>query len=408
MKNIVRILSLLVAVGAVIVLLDSNFEMGKDFSNLAKNVSALLTMNTLPLISIGLCSYCMERNDTNYFTRIVPFLMSIPILLSVFITFIELGSGATKVISNIISFMSTTYLFATVISLLFIVKPNNIISKGVKFVAYAAIAINVILAIYIQVKAYMVETLPNVYEYDRYGGFNFAELGETEKVASKIYSASIIIEEFSIILLFMTNYGFSTRNDIEVENLDYNALKEKAIEVSEAQMKGAYEKDNQKQQEPVSPLQEEVKGLMNITNQLGNDSNVGKVEHAAREVNIVGASVEDFMPLSSGPVVNETLKQNEPPQQVQRQVQQQQPQVPPVNNTGINQQPMQTGQNMNMQMVQQGQMQVQQPIVNQQQVQQQPQVQQTVAPQIQPQQPVANQQVQQSQQEQNANTHKFL
>ena len=45
--------------------------------------------------------------------------------------------------------------------------------------------------------------------------------------------------------------------------------------------------------------------LMNISNQLGANSNVGKVNETAKTVKISGG--QELMPVSSGPVINETL-----------------------------------------------------------------------------------------------------
>lgn len=305
MKNIVRILSVLILASAIVILLSANFDMGKDFASFANKVSGLLVMNILPILSIALCSYCLERNDTNYLTRIIPFYMSIPIILSIIMTFFDLGSGITGTLSKIISFMSTAYLCLTILSLLLIIKPNNQVTKIIKFISYAAIAVNVVLAVYIQVKSYMVDKLPNVYEYDRYGGFNFSTVGETEAFANKIYTASVTVEVFSIILLFFTNYGFSSKIVIDTDEIDYDKLKEEALEMSRVNPNNIDEQEEQ----PQNDTQQE-KGLMNISNQLGNDSIVGKVDKAAKEVKIVGASVEDFMPMSHGPVINNNVNQN--------------------------------------------------------------------------------------------------
>ena len=71
---------------------------------------------------------------------------------------------------------------------------------------------------------------------------------------------------------------------------------------------------------------------MNVNNQLGADSNVGKVKESAKEINIQETSMEAIMPLSKGPVANQTANVAPQPQspQVVPQMQPQETQnVPP-------------------------------------------------------------------------------
>lgn len=305
MKNLMRILSVLIAFCGIVILLSSNFNLGDSFNEFAIKISLLATLNIAPIISIALCAFCLERNDSNYFTRIIPIYMTVPIVISTFLMFFNLGSDVAEFLAKVLSFFSSTYLCITTLSVLFIIKPNNQITKIIKILAYLAIAICVVFAIIIQIKSFMVEKLPNVYEYEGYGGFNFSSVATTESIANKVYQASVMSEIFLIILLFTTNYAFSEKIDIDYDEIDYERIKKEATDLTNTQMQNIY-----------NPVQEKEKSSipngtsMNINSQLGLNSNVGKVKEAAKEVNVENTSMDIVMPLS-GPVINESIKQEE-------------------------------------------------------------------------------------------------
>ena len=81
MKNLMRILSVLLVIAAGIILIGTNFDVGWDFTVITVKGAALCVANILPIISIALCAYCLERNDENYFLRIIPIYMVIPIII---------------------------------------------------------------------------------------------------------------------------------------------------------------------------------------------------------------------------------------------------------------------------------------------------------------------------------------
>ena len=166
----------------------------------------------------------------------------------------------------------------------------------------------------------MEETLPNVYDYDGYygsGGFNFVSVSSTKNVANKIYNVTVAGEVFLVLLLFTTNYAFSTKVEVETEDIDYDIIKQEAEELAASQMRKNVIHEAPK--EEIDRSQSE-KGLMNINNQLGANSNVGQVKESAKEVNIKGVGMEAIMPLSNGTVVNETLSQGEKMTEVVKQM----------------------------------------------------------------------------------------
>ncbi len=361
MKNLMRVVSvfLVIAMISMIVpLIITNIDSGT--LNFFAKVIMVLSENILPIIAIALCCYCLERNDDNYFARIIPVYMCISIFLSIIVVFFfekdytmynlskDLYSKALKnntsgvngfasILLQIKSILGEAHGCLALISLLFIIKPNNQISIILKRAAYILIVINVLLTGWIYIKGKMEETLPNVYNYEGYDGkgFNFASLVETQNLANKIYQISVVCEVFSILLLFTTNYAFSEKIDIEADNINYDAVKEEANQL--ANLMNQQQHTFPKQEEVKTPLQNIVPqeaGIMNINTQLGIESNVGAVSSKAEDINLsTNSNLEAVLPIS-GPVINETIpttpqQNNEAVQQVspvQVETQQQLPQ----------------------------------------------------------------------------------
>ena len=340
MKNLMRILAGLLVVMLIIILIGENFDVGEDFLDLTEKLEDIFQRNIYPLLSIGLCAYCLERNDDNYFLRIIPIFMIIPIVVYSIGTFFELDTDALLFLVKVYGVLHSTFTAVLVVSILFVVKPNNQITTIIKRIAYAGLIVNIAIAVVLAIKTYMVDTLPNVYGYSAYGGFNFTSISDTQKFATKMYNATVVLEEFSILLLFITNYAFSLKiEDVNVDNIDYDRLIDDANKLASNQMKDSYTLD--KKQEVVIDRSASEKGLMNVNNQLGVDSNVGKVNEAAKTTNVVTTSMENIMPLSNGPVINENLNRGQMANEVVSNNQPVQPQAPvnnqpPVNNVPNN------------------------------------------------------------------------
>lgn len=338
MKNLMKVISvfLLVAMIAVIIpLIVTDLDSGT--SKFFAKVLLVLAESILPIIAIAICCYCLERNDDNYYIRVIPIYMSAYIFMAILLVFAfeyNTYDGFGKILNEIMSVMGKANGCLTLISLLFVIKPNNSISIIIKKIAYGAIIVNVGLALWISFKESMEETLPNVYNYDGYygsGGFNFISSSSTKNIANKIYNVTVAGEIFLVLLLFTTNYAFSTKVEIETEDIDYDVIKQEAEELAASQMRKNGSFPSQK--EEVIDRSQSEKGLMNVNNQLGANSNVGQVKESAKEINIKGSGMDAIMPLSSGPVVNETLSQGEKMTEVVKQINNQQ--TPPMQNQQV-------------------------------------------------------------------------
>ncbi len=352
MKNVMRVISVLlmiVMIAMIIPILLKDIDSGLyEFIN---KVSDIFIENIFGIIAIALCCYCLERNDSNYFIRIIPMIMCISIFLSTIIYFFFYNdyvayasqqlsslfketnkSNISPIVVFLIEFKNlllNTHSCLALISLLFIVKPNNQISITVKRIAYIMIAANVVLTGWIFIKQKMQETLPNVYNYKGYDGkgFNFATTSATKDFANQVYQISIVCEIFSVLLLFTTNYAFSSKIQIEADEIDYEAIKKEANQFVEEKMKEQYDiHQEQEKKEIVQDNTPQEKGLMNINNQLGINSNVGVVSSKASETKIENnKELETVLPIS-GPVINETItEQNQRKETAQQPAVTQQP-----------------------------------------------------------------------------------
>ena len=365
MKNLMKVLSglliLVMACTLIFLLFDG---VSTDFAAFTMKGLIVTVASILPIISIALCCFCLERGDDSILLRIIAIYMFISIIIVTILSFfftssMMYGSLSLNSFSSLLSnsnadgfgdflykvydFMKSTHLCITLISLLLVVQTNNAISSLIKKIAYGAIIVNVVLSLWLTIKTYMQETLPNVYEYEGYygdysSGFNFSTTSETEIFVQKVYYISVIIESFSVVLLFITNYAFSSSTEFVASDLDYDELKMEANKYSNTQMSDLYSNDKAKQQQFITQNnqpKEIVKdssqtGIMNISNQLGSNSNVGQVQEAAKKTNVKTNVADIAMPFSTGPVINQSKVENTNiPEAVQeiKPVQQEQPQT---------------------------------------------------------------------------------
>ena len=317
MKSLMKIFSLLLVVILIALIIPIiSPEMDTDIID---TIAIIVASNYLPLISICFCCFCLERNDNNYFVRIIPVYMMVSILLSVLIvtvfktdyvlyTFGGDPSSVARVLIDINNFVTSTHLWVTLLSILMIVNPNNRITTIIKKVAYGLIIANIALVSWIQVKSFLEEKLPNVYDYDGYDGkgFNLPSMESTEYLATKLYSVTVIGEAFAIMLLLTTNYAFSATIEYDVDDIDVYEAKKEAENLAKNQMNKLYSKQKEEAPQVIDRSSSE-KGLMNVDNQLGTDSNVGKVKESSKTANVENTSIETVIPHSSGPVINETV-----------------------------------------------------------------------------------------------------
>lgn len=309
MKNIMRIVSIIFAICFIIVVLGLA-GVGGDIASISMSILAIFGLNVIPIITIAICCFALERNDQNYLLRIIPIYMLISIILTCVVTFFNLDSSTASTINKIINFILSTSTPLFILSILFIVKSNNSISKIFRVLAFAAIAVTFLCSAFTEITRFFENTLPNIYEYDGYGGFNFTESNEALQFQEKVAIYSTVTEIFSVLMLFITNYAFSSKVDYEVDEIDYSKIKETANTISNNEMSSKYNVDNLSKTTPLVTTQENnvEKGLMNINNQLGVDSKVGKVSESAKETMIENNSIDSIIPLSNGPVINNSIK----------------------------------------------------------------------------------------------------
>ena len=344
MKNLMKILSIFLLIVMSCTLIMLLFDgITADFAVFTIKLLLITVISILPIISLSLNCFCLERGDDNFLLRIINIYMTGSIVLAGIIVFFYPSTISSSIsdITNITStsitssakldgfgdflvkvydFVSSTHLCVALFSLLFVVQENNSISSLIKKIAYGAIIINIVLALWLTIKTYMQETLPNVYDYQGYygysSGFNFASTSDTEIFIQKVYYISIIVESFAVVTLFITNYAFSSSTEIVASEIDYDELKKEASLYATKQINGIYNEEASKQMVEKNikkelPKEEKQPGVMNISNQLGNDSNVGQVTEAAKTAKVItDASSELSMPFRVGPVINENALEN--------------------------------------------------------------------------------------------------
>ncbi len=312
MKNIMMVVSVLFTICFVIVILGLA-GVGGDIAVISGSILVLFLTNIIPILTIAVCCFALERNDQNYFLRIIPIYMLVPIVLSSVMLIFKFDTETAGFLSKIVSFILSTASPLFILTILFTVKSNNSISKIFRTLAFGAIAVTFLCTAFTQITKFFEDKLPNIYEYDGYGGFNFTESSEALQFQQKVAIYSTVTEIFSVLMLFITNYAFSSKVEYEADEIDYDKIKETANNISTNRMQNKYNVNNLNSATPVvsQTTNNNQKGLMNIDNQLGVESKVGKVSEAASETMIENSSIDSIIPLSNGPVINNTIKNEE-------------------------------------------------------------------------------------------------
>lgn len=292
MKNLMKFLSIFITFIGIIIVITLFNPSGLNNEFIGKLV--LISINSLiPFISIAICAYCMEKDDTNYLVRVIPAFLMVPICLLTIATLFEIKEGF---IVDLYRFLSCSYLEILSLSLILVIKPNNLITSFARYVASGLFALQFIFA-------YILFFMNKSIDFA-----NATSLLGTSLELIKIYLIVIIAQTFTILVLYLSNYAFSEKIEIEADSIDYDSVKQDALTLANSQMNSIYNLD-QKKDEPDRTLSD--KGLMNINNQLGQNSNVGTTKEQAREVNIGGSTLDSLMPLSKGPVVNSVVNNEE-------------------------------------------------------------------------------------------------
>ena len=179
--KIVSVMLLIPMIAAIVPIITTDISSG--LLEFFTKTQMIFVQNIIPIITICLCCYCLERNDDNYLLRIIPIFMLVCIGLSMILYYfcytdyaMYLYNGSSTkdldinnfsvILIEVSNFLSKTHIYLALISLLAIIKPNNQITDMIKKITYGIIIVNLALNIWIQVKSYMEEALPNVYEYE--------------------------------------------------------------------------------------------------------------------------------------------------------------------------------------------------------------------------------------------------
>ncbi len=336
MKNLMKVLSLVLFGVLIIVLATLLFDVGPEFTLFGLKTITVVVLNILPITSIALCCFCLERGDTNKFLKIIPIYMLISIFISIMLVFcyksslINLtiynslfGSTATALnnanfaefLYKVYTFMSGTHLCLTLISLLFIVQTNNAVSALMKKLSYGTIIINILFSVFINIKTFTQTELPDVSKYEQFQSESILEnyTSNDNDFLHKVYIISVVVESFTVISMFITNYAFSSSKEYVSNDVDIDSIKEQTIGFTTMQAAVINSPTPQRVQMFSTEPREIVKdasqtGIMNISNQLGNNSNVGQVKESAKGTNItINKNMNMDMPFSNGPVINQTL-----------------------------------------------------------------------------------------------------
>jgi len=302
MKLLMKIFSVVLVVALVSVIVFGFFLETSDVPEFVVQLLAWLIEIAFPILIVAFSCYSVQIKDSGISVRIILSIMIFAVILSACRTFIplyDINETLSDVVNWISSFIGQAYLYIFAYVLLSLVKPNNAICNIIKKIAYGALIVCIIVQIYMYIKITLVDKLPNVYGY---GGFNFTTVVEDQIFVAKVALGAIIVEVFAIVLAFITNYAFEVET-IESDVIDYDLLKKQADNMTQNRIYDMYTAPVTVQSAGPDRSASE-QGLMNVNNQIGNNSNVGQVKEAAKQ-SIIDANI----PTSSGPVVNSAVNQ---------------------------------------------------------------------------------------------------
>jgi len=318
--------------------------------------------NITGFITMVICSIKLQKNDPGYVIRVVPFWIIVGTLASIFANFDALningfsthGTILETTAGGIAGFISSSYLYVLPLSLLSLLNPNNKLCKILKIIGYLAVFATFVSNIWVMIKSEMIDIIPNVYNTME----AFSTLDNTLTIADMVLYVSLVIEISVVCFGFLLNYSLEA-DTIQSENLEYDDLIKQAEYVANEKQK-MLRGEVAPQMQQIDRSVSEQTGYMNINNQLGVNSNVGKVDKAA--TSMMRQDAIDRNIISVGPVVNASVAPKPEPvqQQVQQVAQQPAPQPQPLDQP-VAQQPM-TQQAPVQQPVQVQQVPVQQPV----------------------------------------------
>lgn len=283
--------------------------------------------NLTGFITMVICSIKLQKNDPGYVIRVVPFWVILGTIASIFANFDALNINGFSTHGTILEtttgviagFISSSYLYILPLSILSLLNPSNKLSKILKVIGYVAVIATFGSNIWVMIKSEMIDIIPNVYNTME----AFTTLDNTLTVADMVLYVSLVIEISVVCFGFLLNYSLEP-DTIQSENLEYDDLIKQAEYVANEKQKMLRGEVAPKEQQIDRSVSEQT-GYMNIDNQLGINSNVGKVDKAATST--MREDAIDRNIISVGPVANTSVTLKEEPKQAEE-VQQAQPEAP--------------------------------------------------------------------------------
>ena len=332
------------------------FGVGGLTSSGSSVASTFISGNIYGFITVVIAALALEKKEENYFLRIAPcyafahlFIFAVVYTGTIEISGFSIsGTIVMDIAATIYTYMLLGYFIVIPLTLLFLLNPNNALAGVIKKIGLVLVGGNVISGLWIIIAGKLLSNTPLIYSTSQ---------AMTQSTASSYYWAviffivTLLLEAFVIGLGFIANYGLEAEV-MEADEIDYEELMRRADYIAQAKQ-NALVGNAAKNENGIDRSVSNATGAMNVDNQLGVDSNVGKVSDANKanlKANYIDKGLMSVGPVANTAVVNEQVQQQQvqqsqpvqtqtvqvqQPQQVQAQaqqpVQQQEQPTPPVN-----------------------------------------------------------------------------
>lgn len=304
MKLIIKVLSLVISV--LLVVFGVTIISGDEvlITDLIKTIKLFFTANFVPLITICAATLILIKEEKSSIIKIITIYMIMSLMISGLILFGNLNTMGTGISNNLIKIygvIESLHNIMLVYILIKMVDVNNAVSNIFKHLSIVTVLVNVGSKLYLIFNNWFGIASHKVWDLIDYRELSNA--GSDLMIKTSNYSIIILI--LLLVLLYLTDYAFTTEYLVNEDSMNIEDLKQKAHDRNIEKMNNIY-KD--KKEEIVYEKTET--GTMNINNQLNYNSNVGQVNSQAKEINISNNSLESVF-TNSGPVVNNNMDNNE-------------------------------------------------------------------------------------------------
>lgn len=307
MKTFLKIFSLILVGVAIFLLIPVFFKTGLDYYLITDKIMIIIKGNIISLASIALLCVTLTKEHKSPLAYIVMTYFLLILLLSIYPVFAsDIYSEFFQSYFKFYRFFISLQPVALVYALITLIDVNNAVANFFKKASYYTIGFNMIFSIITAFQGWM-DTIARNQGLAVNKNIFAAPVG----LLDSLYFISIIVLITSIFLLYITNYAFSSDDYIVDENtMDYGNIKEETNKLIQNKMDSLYKPEAKQVVSPVIVPNNDPK-LMNINNQLNQNSNVGAVKEQAKEVNVTNTSLNSIFNMSSGPVMNSTPNNNE-------------------------------------------------------------------------------------------------